>query len=201
MKIHGNIELQQNLLKEAVLPLDAYFPVNPVVGQLVFNNRILYICVELLDGNLPVWAPLTQTITSYTHYQTTSSASWIINHTLNTSEVQVTVYDTLNRVVIPSEVQINSASQVEVTLGTAAQGSVVILSGVTQGNQAPVYAYEHYQTTPSTTWVITHGLGTHPIVRVFIGNQEVQPETITFDSVNQVTITFLTPQVGQAKLI
>lgn len=201
MKIYGNVELQQNFLKDAVLPLDNHFPVSPVVGQLVFNNRILYICVQLLNDNLPVWAPLTQTITSYTHYQTTSSATWLINHTLNSSEVQVMVYDTLNRVVIPSEIQINSASQVEISLGTAAQGSVVILSGVTQGNQAPLYAYEHYQTTPSTEWVITHGLGTQPIVRVFIGNQEVQPETITFDNVNQVTITFLTPQVGQAKLI
>jgi hypothetical protein len=111
------------------------------------------------------------------------------------------VYDTLNRVIIPGEVQINTASQIEVSLAAPAQGSVVILSGVTQGNTAPVYAYEFYQTTLSTTWVIPHGLGTHPIVRVFIGNQEVQPETITFDNANQITITFATPQVGQAKLI
>jgi hypothetical protein len=51
------------------------------------------------------------------------------------------------------------------------------------------------------SWVIPHALGRYPIVRIFIGNQEVQPETITFDTLDQVTVTFTTAQVGQAKLI
>jgi hypothetical protein len=53
----------------------------------------------------------------------------------------------------------------------------------------------------SDTWTVIHGLGYYPITRVFIGNQEVQPLSITHDSVNQTTIRFTTSQVGTAKFI
>lgn len=200
MKYHGDVELQQNYLKNAVIPLDTYFPVSPKVGQIVFKDRILYICVQIVD-NTPIWVPLTNEITAYTHIQSSSSTVWTVNHPLNTSHVSVTVYDTNNRVVLPDEVTVVNSSQVTVGFSTAAQGKVVVLSGTFEGQAKPTYAYEHYQTNPSTTWVIPHGLGRYPIVRVFIGNQEVQPESITFDTLDQVTITFSVAQVGQAKLI
>ena len=200
MKFYGNAELQQNFLKEAVIPLDADFPVSPVVGQLVFSDSVLYICVQIVNG-LPYWVPLTNEITAFTYYQGAASASWVINHNLNTPSVNVTVYDTSNRVVIPGEVTVLSATQIQIDFAAPFQGSAVILTGNQDGNVAPNYAFEYFQTTPSTTWVITHGLGRYPIVRVFVGNQEVQPATVTFDSINQVTLTFSSAQVGQAKLI
>jgi hypothetical protein len=80
-------------------------------------------------------------------------------------------------------------------------GKVVVLTGHFDGQVMPTYAYEHYQTVLSDTWTVTHGLGRYPIVRVFIGNQEVQPASITFTSLDIVTITFTTQQVGQVKLI
>ncbi len=33
MRHYGNINLQQNELQNAVIPLDTYFPANPKVGQ------------------------------------------------------------------------------------------------------------------------------------------------------------------------
>jgi hypothetical protein len=200
MKFYGEAHLQQNNLREAVIPLDTTFPVTPVVGQIVFKDRILYICVEIVSG-LPTWVPLTNQITTYTYIQNTDAATWTINHTLNTQDMAITVYDTLNRVVIPGEVTIVNSSQVVVGLGTATQGKVVLVAGNLDGNQAPMYAFEFFQTNPSTSWSIPHNLGRYPIVRIFIGNQEVQPESITFDTVNVVTVTFSTAQVGQAKLI
>jgi hypothetical protein len=200
MKFYGDAQLQQNYISEAVVPLDTSFPVSPVVGQIVFKDRTLYICVEIVNG-LPVWCPLTKEITAYTYVQTTNSSTWVVNHPLNTGSVSVTVYDTQNRVIIPNEIVVNDNNTVTVYMGTPAQGSVVVLSGYFDGQTAPTYAYEFYQTNPSTTWVIPHGLGRYPIVRVFVGNQEVQPASITFDTLNQVTITFTTAQVGQAKLI
>jgi hypothetical protein len=200
MKFYGDAQLQQNFLSEAVIPLDTAFPATPVVGQIVFKDRILYICVEINAG-LPIWVPLTNQITAYTYVQSVSSATWVIQHTLNTANVSVTVYDTSNRVVIPGDVQVNSNNQVTVTFGTAAQGTAVILTGNFDGQQMPTYAFEFYQTTPATSWVIPHALGRYPIVRIFVGNQEVQPTSITFDTLNQLTVTFSTAQVGQAKLI
>jgi hypothetical protein len=200
MKFYGDAHLQQNYLKDAVIPLDSNFPISPKVGQVVFKDRILYICVEI-NSDIPIWVPLTNEITAYTHIQSTSASTWNITHTLNTAHVSVTVYDTSNRVVIPNEITVNSASSITVDFGTAAQGKVVVITGHFDGQTKPTYAFEFYQTTPATSWVIPHALGRYPIVRVFIGNQEVQPASITFDSLDQVTITFGTAQVGQAKLV
>lgn len=200
MKFYGEAHLQQNNLRDAVIPLDSTFPILPKVGQIVFKDRILYICVEIVD-NLPIWVPLTNEITAYTHIQSTSSSAWNINHPLNTTHVSVTVYDTLNRVVLPNEVIVNGSSSLTVDFGTPAQGKVVVLTGNFDGQTKPTYAFEFFQTNPSTSWVIPHALGRYPIIRVFIGNQEVQPASITFDTMDQVTITFSTPQVGQVKLI
>jgi hypothetical protein len=200
MKFYGEAHLQQNNLREAVIPLDTTFPVTPVVGQIVFKDRILYICVEIVSG-LPTWVPLTNQITTYTYIQNTDAATWTVNHNLNTMDMSVTVYDLLNRVVMPGEVTVINNTQVVVSLGTATQGKVVLVAGNLDGNQAPSYAFEFFQTNPSTSWTINHNLGRYPIVRIFIGNQEVQPESITFDTVNTVTVTFSVAQVGQAKLI
>jgi len=200
MKFYGDAHLQQNYLKDAVIPLDTHFPPLPKVGQVVFKDRILYICVEIASGT-PIWVPLTNEITAYTHIQSAAASTWNITHPLNTAHVSVTVYDTSNRVVLPNEVTVNGPSSITVDFGQQAQGKVVVLTGTFDGQTKPTYAYEHYQTTPSTTWVIPHALGRYPIVRVFIGHQEVQPASITFDSLDQTTITFSTAQVGQAKLI
>jgi hypothetical protein len=200
MKFYGEAHLQQNYIKDAVILLDTAFPQSPKVGQIVFKDRILYICVEI-TGGLPVWVPLTNEITAYTHVQGTAAPVWNITHPLNTSHVSVTVYNTSNQVVIPNEITVNGPSSITIDFGTPAQGKAVVLSGHFDGQTKPTYAYEYYQTTPSDTWVISHSLGRYPIIRVFIGNQEVQPASITFDTLDQVTITFTSPQVGQAKLI
>lgn len=200
MKFYGEAHLQQNNLREAVIPLDTAFPISPKVGQIVFKDRILYICVEINSG-IPVWCPLTNEVTCHTHIQATDSSVWTVTHPLNTAHVSVTVYDTDNRVVLPNEITINDASTVSVNFGTPMQGKVVVLTGHFEGNTKNEYAYEHYQTNPNTEWIIPHGLGRYPVVRVFIGNQEVQPASVTFTSLDVVTLTFSTPQVGQVKLI
>jgi hypothetical protein len=200
MKFYGSADLQQNLLIDAVLPLDTYFPVSPVVGQLAFTNSILYICVAVTNS-LPVWVPLTQQLTAFTYIQSSPSASWTINHPLNSSNLQVQVFDTNNMLVIPDSATINNPGQITVGFANNFQGSAVLLTGVTEGLPAPTYAYEFYQTTPATTWTINHGLGRYPMVRVFIGFEEVQPASVVFTSLNTVTLTFTTAQVGQAKLI
>lgn len=62
----------------------------------------------------------------------------------------------------------------------------------------------HTQGAASATWVVTHNFGYYPIVRVFsdFGNglEEFIPEDIVHDSLNQVTITFIDPYDGEAKL-
>lgn len=200
MKFYGHANLQQNELQNATLTTLTSFPTSPVTGQLAFVNSIVYICVSTLNS-LPVWVPLTREITAYTHSQSVASDSWVITHTLNTTSVNVQVFDATNKAVIPDEIEIVNANTVAVSLNSALAGRAVVVSGHFDGNVKPTYSYTHYQNSASTTWVVVHGLGYEPIVRVFVGNQEVQPQSITHDSVNQLTITFSTAQSGLARLI
>ncbi len=200
MKFYGNANLQQNELQRAVIPINTAFPAGPKVGEIAFVNKILYICVSI-NGSLPVWVPLTREITMYMHSQSSGSATWTINHNLNTTGVVVQVFNDSDEVIIPDTITIPSSNQVIIDFAGSATGRAVLMTGSIEGNEKPVYAYEHQQTTLSNTWVINHGLGREPIIRVFIGNQEVQPASITFNTMNQVTITFNSSYVGIARLI
>jgi len=216
MKFYGNANLLQNQLQEAVVPLDTSFPATPRVGQFVFKDRILYVCVEIqggtqvpnkppgvIQGGLPVWVPLTNEVTAYTHLQNTPASTWSITHDLNTTHVVVMCYDnTPNRhKILPNDIVITGNDTVDVLWSNPQAGKAVVVTGHLEGNRKPNFAYEHYQTSPATTWTVNHMLGRYPIVRVFIGNQEVQPQSITFNDLDTVTITFTTAQVGTAKLI
>lgn len=200
MKFYGDANLQQNELQNAVLPIETAFPVNPKVGQLAFVNSTVYICVAI-GNNLPVWVPMTREITAYTYTQDTVSQTWTISHNLNTTSVNVQIFDDQARVVIPNEIEVLNPNQVQVSFGAQFAGKAVVLTGHFDGNVKPTYAYTFYQTQASTTWVINHNLGYNPIIRVFIGTNEVQPESIVHNTTNQTTITFSTAQAGLARLI
>lgn len=200
MRFNGHADLQQNQLQRAALQVESNFPATPVVGRVVFKDSIVYICVDL-GNDLPVWVPLTQQISNYTHNQGTASTSWTITHNLNANTPTVQIYDLNSRMIIPDDIEIIDRDTIHVTFGVAQAGRAAVMQGAEEGNQRPDYAFILTVTNPATTWVATHNLGYNPIVRVFIGNEEVQPLTVVHDSVNQVTITFSSPQVGQARFI
>jgi len=200
MKSFGNINMQQNELQEVALSVESYFPSLPVPGRLVFWQKRLYICVSI-DGGLPVWVPLTKEVESFEFTQTVAAKEWVINHNLHTTLPTVQVYGADQRLVIPDEIEIISDDQVKVYFGAPVSGRAAVLIGATMGTPRPMYSYEHAQTNPSATWVIPHNLGYHPVVRIFIGNEEVQPQSIVHDSNFQVTVTFTQPYVGNARLI
>jgi hypothetical protein len=199
MKFYGHANLQQNELQNAVLSSLTNFPSLPSVGQIAFVNSIVFICVSA--GSLPVWVPLTREITAYTHTQSEASQVWSITHGLNTTSVNVQVFDGTSRVLIPDEINVTGPNTTMVYFNTAIVGRAVVVSGHFDGNVKPTYAYTFNQNTASTTWTIDHNLGYNPIVRVFIGTSEVQPLSITHPTTNQTVITFSTPQVGYARLI
>lgn len=202
MKFYGHANLQKNELQNAALTTLTAFPASPVVGMLAFVNSIVFICISTVNS-LPIWVPLTREITAFTYTQPSDSASstWTITHDLNTTSVQVQVFDGSGLMIIPDSVTVVDASTVTITFLSPATGRAVLLSGHFDGNMKPTYAFTFYQSSASATWTIAHGLGYNPIVRTFIGNQEVQPLTTTFPDVNTVILTFSTAQVGYARLI
>lgn len=200
MKFYGHANLQQNQLQQAVIPIEEAFPAAPKVGRLAFVNSILYICVAVEDS-LPVWVPLTRELTLYTHSQAALSNTWSIIHNLNTVSVQVQVFDGADRVMIPDQITVTGPNTVSVTFSTPIVGRAIVLTGHNDGSIKATYSYTHYQTVASSSWVVMHNLGREPITRVFIGNQEVQPQSITHNSLNQLTIAFAQPYSGIAKLV
>jgi hypothetical protein len=200
MRVCGDLAMQQNQVQEMALQMTYDWPTNPVAGQIAFINKVVYICAEIVLG-LPVWVPMTREVEMYVYIQSVAANQWNITHDLNTAFVLVQTFDGNNQMVLPNNITILNANQVQIDYTGAAAGRAVILSGSLEGNQKPTYAVEWNQANPQTNWVITHNLGYMPVVRIFIGSYEVQPASIVHDSSNQVTISFLTPQQGVAKLI
>jgi hypothetical protein len=199
MKFYGHANLQQNQLQNAVLELYSTFPVTPKTGQVAFVGSIVYICID--DSSPPIWVPLTQEISSYTHNQNSAASTWNITHNLNTTDVNIMVYDSSNRMIIPDEIEVVGPTTATVELGTEMTGKAVVIAGHITGVNRPIYAFTFYQDEEAATWTISHNLGYNPIIRVFIGVNEVQPESITHPDVNTTIVTFSTPQAGYARLI
>lgn len=200
MKFYGHANLQKNELQNAALQTVTSFPIDAVVGQVAFVNSIVYICVKITPAPA-IWVPLTREITSYVHTEAQGAQTWSVTHNLGTTAVNVQVFDGSNRIVIPDDVQTTGPNTLTIGFNTSQAGRAVVLTGHIEGNPRPAVAYTFYQQNASTTWTINHNLGHNPIVRVFIGTAEVQPESITHPTTNQTVITFPTAQAGYATLI
>lgn len=200
MKFHGNIDLLDNQLRQAVLQQETSYPTVPKPGRMIFKDKRVLICVEI-NGDLPVWVPLTHELDTHVHIQSTAATSWTVTHNLNTTTPMIQVFDTNNSPVIFDNWAPIDNNSGTVTVTAADTGRAVLMYGDIFGGPKTQVSYTHTQSTSSTTWVITHNLGYNPIVRAFVGNQEVQPASIVHDSINQVTLTFSSAYTGTARLI
>lgn len=201
MKFYGHIDLNNNEIQKAALEMEDNFPANPPVGRVIFRQQRVFIAADISGGNV-VWVPITNTINTHVHTQPTQSDNWVITHNLNTATPMVHVYDEASQqMFIPDNVTILDNDRLRITTSMPVAGRAVIMSGELTGNGSPAYSYIFEQTTPQTSWVIMHGLGYNPLVRVFVGNEEVQPLSVVHDSITQTTVTFSSPSVGVARLI
>lgn len=199
MDIKGNLNFGGNQMQNVAIAIDTNFPANPQPGRLVFKDKVFYICTSI-DGDLPVWVPLTKQLTMQIYKQTTAALEWTIPHDLNLNAVFVQVYDENGKWVIPDYIDTSVMNQVTVGFNTPMIGTAIIQRGETEGSPQPLYAYEQ-SFTNSNTWIVTHMLGHNPIIRVIVGNNEVQPLNISYDSTMQATVTFSSPQTGSVRCI
>lgn len=200
MKIYGTTDFNNSLLQKLVLDIETNFPTSPTLGRVVFKDKRLYICVQLQSG-IPFWCPLTNEIDTYLHAQTEQATVWNVVHNLGTTTPLVQVYTATGTMVIPDSVTMVNNNALNISFEQGMTGQAIIMYGSIVGNNKPVYSFTYYQTSPSDTWVVNHGLGYEPIVRVFIGNEEVQPASIVHNTVNQATITFSSATTGIARFI
>lgn len=177
-------------------------------GRLAFfSNRVWIAAVITTVGSdeVATWIPLTNEISAFGHIQAVASSTWTITHNLQSGTPVVQIYDENNQMVIPDEVTPTDANTVVVTFNTAVVGRAIVMVGTHEGanrnDGTQNYSIEFSQPTASTTWVIGHGLGYYPIVRIFTNtNEEILPASIVHDSTMQVTVTFTVATSGYARL-
>jgi hypothetical protein len=201
MKHYGNIDLNNNLMQKMVFETEINFPDIAIPGRIVFKDKRVYICAEIVTG-FPVWIPLTNELDTFVLRQTTPSATWTVTHNLNTVNPLVQVYGTDLKMVIPDNITVVDNNTVLVTFGYPIAGRCVAMFGSSLvGASKSLVSFEYTQTSPSATWIINHDLGYYPIVRIFVGNEEIQPAGIVHNSIFQTTVTFTMPFVGIARLV
>lgn len=204
MKFYGNIDLTDNEMQQMVMQTETNFPDVPKPGRIVFKGKRVYICIEIASGT-PAWVPLTNEVDSYVHTETSLTTTWNVIHNLNTTTPLVQLYDENYSQIIPDSIEIVSNNEILVTMGDAMQGRAIVMMGSTVGAPRSEFSFEYTQAAPALEWVIDHGLGYYPIVRVFVdnggSNEEIQPESIVHNSLFQTTISFSSVRSGFAKFV
>jgi len=86
----------------------------------------------------------------------------------------------------------------DVTLTNPAQGEILVVNGAGQFVNKPIF-YMHDQSSASTTWVVTHNLGQKyaNVTIVDDTDEVVLPQSVTFNTANQLTVTFNSSVAGK----
>jgi len=108
---------------------------------------------------------------------------------------------------IPNEITVEVFPN-EVTAGFTVQETQLIVSASgPQGIPGPPgpaggASFEHIQSSQSNTWLVTHNLGRYPDPTVFVDDDFVNPvlTDYAYNSINQMTFTFLEPHTGKVEL-
>lgn len=119
VKLHG-----------AVLPKLTAFPSNPSEGRLAFVDDALYVFTDVDGSNS--WYPITNRTERHVETIGTASSTWVITHNLNSNSLLVLCYNASGNLVVPSNINYDSTSQITITLPTANSGHCVVFIDVAQ---------------------------------------------------------------------
>ena len=136
----------------------------------------------------------------YLHSQSAASTTWTVNHSLEYDYPSVTIYDVNNKVIIPDEITRVSNNQLTITFASAESGNAHVSVGGISNLAGDRYLYT--QSTPSSTWTITHALNYKYVnVDVYDNNDQLMlPQTVTATNNNTLTLVFAIPTSGNATI-
>jgi len=200
MEIHGDLDLNQNKLKQVALDELSEFPVDPVVGEFCFKSKIVYICTQVFE-EVPTWIPLTNELMVYIHTQSTAEVVWQVNHQLG-KDCIIQVIDADNKVMIPDTIQNVSVNAATITFKNAQQGRAICVAADNSGGIHTVTAHIHEQNDLEADWTINHGLGYIPIVQVVLDDDfQIIPKDVEHPDLDTTIVRFTSAQRGSARLI
>jgi hypothetical protein len=128
MRNLGNLDLLGNFLRNVGLEPVTEWPPTPTIGRFLnFNSRI-YLCTDVAgtDG-LPVYLPVTSTVSTYLHTQAISSNQWLISHGLNYDKPIVFIYDNNGVVIQPDDVEIVDVNTVTINFSVPVTGKAIVM--------------------------------------------------------------------------
>ena len=134
------------------------------------------------------------------HSQDTAATTWTITHSMGIQYPNVSVYDSNDKIIIPTEITATSDSVLTITFGSLVAGTAILSTGgsKTAGGQA----YRHTQSSANTSWTISHNLDyQYPAITVYDGNDDVIiPEKVKATNSNTLTLTFTAAESGYAHI-
>ena len=166
---------------------------NNFIGNQTFTGSVS------ISGSLNLFNANIDT-SRYLHSQSAASTTWTVNHSLEYDYPSVTIYDNTNKVIIPDEITRISNNQLTITFASAESGNAHVSVGGISNIAGDRYLYT--QSTPASTWTITHALNYKYVnVDVYDNNDQLMlPQTVTATNNNTLTLVFATPTSGNATI-
>jgi len=169
----------------------------PFSGSGVITGSLLVSGTFIVSGTVD-FANANIDNSRYLHSQTSAANTWSVNHNLEYSYPNVTIYDTTGYVIQPDEIVSidNNTTSVRFTVAQAGYANVSV-GGISTG-QADRFLFTQASATGS--WVINHGLNYKYVnVDIYDNNDQLMiPQVVTATDVNTLTVTFVTPTSGNA---
>lgn len=196
MLVLGNIDMQNNYISNIVVSDEGSMPADAKAGRLAFNNKRLFVCIEVANG-IPIWIPLTSELNTTTKIVTTPSDTWVFEHNLNTTSPMLQIYDDTHHSIQPDSITIDTNNQATIRFGKPVAGTVVGIFGDAKGTEKLAQSYESNVVAPVTELVVQHNLGYNPTVAVVstIG-QVMLPKSIIHTTLFSSYIQFSEPFTG-----
>jgi len=196
MDFHGNINLKNNEMQKLVFQLETSFPTDAVVGTVVFKNKILYMAVAIGNDAGLVWIPLTESINTFVHDQTSAATAWTVTHNLGINNPVVQIYDSNHELIIPNDVSISTNLELVVTLNSAISGRAIVMGGDT----IPVNGIGIIEPTLFAAWDITNAVYDNKSISLSSQLSDAQDATFNSDGTKLYTVSFSNTTVYQYSL-
>ena len=199
MLVLGNVDMNNSYISNVVVSDEGQMPVDAKAGRLAFNNKRLFVCIEITNG-IPIWIPLTSELNTSTKIVTVPSDTWVFIHNLNSTTPILQIYDATQKVIQPDSITIDSNNQATIRFGTAVAGTVVGIFGDVKGTEKMSQYYETTIAAPVLDIVVQHNLGFNPTVTVVNTDGQVMlPKSIIHTSLFSSYIQFETPFTGNVR--
>lgn len=197
MKFVGNIDMNNGYISNVVVSDEGALPSDAKPGRLAFNNKRLYVCIEVINL-IPIWIPLTSEMNTAQLIVTVPSTTWTFTHNLNSVNPVIQIYDENQHMVQPDNIAITNNNTVTITFAKAISGTAVGVFGDINGTPKMATAYETTIPvgTPVLETVVQHNMGYNPTVTVVQDDVIIYPKSIVHQSLYSTYIEFTNPTSG-----